>query len=260
MSLAWKVRGRGAPIVFLHGVGGGAESFDAQLAWFGASHRALAWDMPGYGASDPLPEPGFEAWAEALAAGLDALGIDRCILVGHSIGGMIAQTFIARRPERVTHLVLSATSAAFGNPDGAFQRDFVRTRLGPLDAGRTMAELAAAFVPGLVGSRAPAEALRAATATMARVAPATYRAAMEALVRFDTRAHLGRIRAPTLLIAGAEDRAAPPQVMERMAQRISGARFVCLEGTGHLGNLEQPDAFNACIAAFLAGTGGPGAG
>ncbi|MCC6008589.1 MAG: alpha/beta fold hydrolase [Rhodobacteraceae bacterium] len=252
--VAWKALGSGEAIVFLHGVGGGAESFDAQLSHFGAhGFRALAWDMPGYGASPQLDAPGFTGWADALRAGLDAEGIGDCILVGHSIGGMIAQTFVARHPERVRTLVLSATSPAFGNPDGDFQRAFIAERLGPLERGETMEALAAAFVPGLVGRAATPDITASARASMARVRPGTYRAAMEALVQFDARATLADITCPALLIAGAEDTSAPPRVMERMASRMQNARLVCLEGVGHLGNLEQPDAFNRAIEAFLGG-------
>lgn len=250
-GIGYKCRGRGEAIVFLHGVGGGAESFDAQLRAFGCTHRALAWDMPGYGASDPVGDPGFPAWSEALATWLDALQIRRCILVGHSIGGMIAQTFIASHAGRVSHLVLSATSPAFGSPDGTFQRAFVKSRIGPLDEGRTMAELAAEFVPGLVGSAAPPDALREAVASMSRVSADSYRAAMEALVTFDQRATLGNIAVPCLLIAGEEDRAAPLKAMSRMAEKIPGATLAAVPGMGHLGNIEQPGTFNRLLRDFL---------
>lgn len=250
--VAWKVAGAGRPLVFLHGVGGGAESFDAQLSHFGdRGWRACAWDMPGYGASPGLASPGFDAWADALDAGLEALGATDCVLVGHSIGGMVAQGYVARQPGRVRALVLSATSPAFGNPDGDFQRAFIAERLGPLERGATMADLAEAFVPGLVGSAAAPESIAAARATMARVPTATYRAAMEALVRFDARDTLAGIACPCLLIAGAEDAAAPPRVMERMAGRMRDARLVVLPGAGHLSNIEQPHAFNTALAGFL---------
>lgn len=255
-GVAWKSRGQGAPLVFLHGVGGGAESWDGQLARFGQSHRALAWDMPGYGASDPVEPADFPAWVAALAGALDALGLARVTLVGHSIGGMIAQAFVAAHPQRVARLVLSATSPAFGNPDGEFQRDFLAARIGPLDRGRSMADLAAAFVPDLMGPAAPAEARAAAMATMARVRPGTYRAAMAALTRFEMRDRLPAIACPTLLMAGAADASAPLKVMERMAARIPGAQLAVLPGVGHLANLEAPAAFDAALAAFLERTEG----
>lgn len=250
-GIAWKERGRGDAVAFLHGIGGGADSWDAQLAEIGRTHRALAWDMPGYGGSDPLDAPGFDAWVAALAGWLDHAGVSRCTLVGHSIGGMIAQVFAARHPDRLHHLVLSATSAAFGNPDGDFQKEFLRTRLAPLDAGRSMADLAAEFVPTLVGPDAPEAARRAAIATMSLVAPETYRAAMSALVRFDARELLAQVTTPALLIAGADDAAAPVKAMQRLADRLPAARMVVVPGMGHLGNMEQPERYAALLREVL---------
>ena len=255
-AIAYKACGEGPAIVFLHGVGGGAESWDAQLAAFGESRRALAWDMPGYGASRPLASPGFDGWAEALAGWLDSLSIATCVLVGHSIGGMIAQTFMKTHADRVSRLVLSATSPAFGNPDGEFQQNFVRSRIGPLDKGATMAELAQRFVPELLGKAAPEAARRNAVSVMSRVPDRTYRAAMQALVRFDERASLGDIAVPTLLIAGEDDNAAPPRVMQRMAEKMRNARVVTVPGMGHLGNIEMPQAYNEIVSSFLAETDG----
>lgn len=252
-GVAWKQRGHGPALVFLHGVGGGAESWDAQLAAFGATHRAMAWDMPGYGGSDDLAESGFDGWVAALADWLDAAGVTQCTLVGHSIGGMIAQLFAARHPARVTRLVLSATSAAFGNPDGDFQRAFLQSRLAPLDAGRGMADLAAEFVPSLVGPAASEAARDAAVATMSRVRAGTYRAAMTALVGFDARAELPGVAAPAVLIAGENDPAAPLRAMERLAERLPDARLIRMPGMGHLGNIEQPDAYNRVLREVLSG-------
>lgn len=253
-SLSYKARGKGEPLVFLHGVGGGAESWDAQLSHFGDTHRALAWDMPGYGGSPALDKPGFDAWSDALAAWLDELAIENCVLVGHSIGGMIAQTFMRRHPGRVSRLVLSATSPAFGSPDGDFQQNFVRTRLRPLDEGASMAELAVRFVPELLGSGAPKTARRLAVAIMSRVPEETYRSAMQALVTFDEREGLGRIEAPCLLISGEDDTAAPPRVMERMAGKMTAARFVRIPGMGHLGNMEMSRKYNEVLSEFLNAT------
>ena len=93
-----------APIVFLHGIGGAARMFRAQLDHFGASHRAVAWDMPGYGNSTPLPLVSIDALAAALAGFTEELGLDRPVLVGHSLGGMIlpapADHGAAHRPRR----------------------------------------------------------------------------------------------------------------------------------------------------------------
>jgi 3-oxoadipate enol-lactonase len=241
----------GAPLVFLHGIGGSADVFAPQLArdW---GRRALAWDMPGYGRSVPLAETTIATLAEAAVAWLERLGVAKPVLVGHSIGGMIVQEMLARRPDLPGAAVLVATSAAFGSSDGTFQREFLAARLGPLDAGRSMAELAEPIVAGMLGGAPDPEGRARAVAAMAATPEAAYRATVRALVGFDRRAALADIRVPTLLIAGEKDPNAPAATMHKMAARIAGARIVVLPGCGHLPNLEAPAAFDAALGDFLA--------
>ncbi len=249
--MTWRERGTGPPLVFLHGVGGDAACWQPQLAAFADRFRAIAWNMPGYGGSDPLEPMTFAGLAEALGAFLDQLGIGRAHLVGHSMGGMVAQEFVLTHSERVRSLALVATSAAFGRADAAWQKAFLEQRLGPLEAGRSIAELAVDVVTGLVGDNADAGAVEQAIRSMAQVPEATYRDAIRCLVTFDRREALAAIPAPTLLIAGEQDRVAPPQLMEKMAARIPDARLVVLPHAGHLANLEQPARFNHVLAGFL---------
>jgi len=239
--------------MFLHGVGCDHLSWLPQLRSFGAAWRAIAWDMPGYGASPSLPAMTFPALAEALVVLFDGLGLDRVHLVGHSIGGMIAQELAATRPERLRTLVLSATSPAFGRPDGDWQQEFVRRRLAPIEAGRSMAEIAREAVPGLVGPGAADAGVALAVASMGLVPPESFAAAIRMIVGFDRRDALSRIAVPTLVLAGGADTNAPAAMMEKMAARIPGARYVCLDAVGHLANLEAPDRFDAAVMGFLAG-------
>lgn len=254
MSAAGVVRSGhgGAPVILLHGIGAGAEMFAPQLAGLASSHDVIGWNLPGYGGTELAGPMSFESLSDGLLALFDELGLDRAVIVGHSIGGMVAQEFAARHPQRVRALVLSATTSAFGSRDGAFQKKFVADRLAPLDAGRTMAELAGQFVPGLVGSAADPDAVPAAIAAMSRVPDDTFRAAIRCLATFDRRADLTRISVPTLLIAGEEDRNAPEPTMRKMAERIAGARLVVLPGIGHLAPLECPDVFTDHLRGFLA--------
>jgi 3-oxoadipate enol-lactonase len=182
---------------------------------------------------------------------LDALGAERAVLAGHSMGGMVAQELVARWPERVSALVLVATSPAFGRPDGDWQRDFFAARFAPLDAGLGMAGLAAQLVPTMVASGLDAARLTAARELMAGVPEATYRRAVAALVGFDRRADLARIVVPTLVITGELDRTAPPEVAQRMAARIAASRCIIVPGAGHLLPIEQPAAFAAALLDFL---------
>ena len=101
-------------------------------------HRIIAWNMPGYGGSTPLTNLTFANLASALVTFLDDLAITKAHIVGQSIGGMIAQEFAIRFPERVLSLALVATTPAFGGRDEQFKTDFLRARLAPLDVGKTL--------------------------------------------------------------------------------------------------------------------------
>jgi 3-oxoadipate enol-lactonase len=241
------------PVVFLHGIGGGARGWAPQVASFAAAgYRPVALDLPGYGARPAVEAMTFEALADDVEREITRLGLDRPVLVGHSMGGMIAQSMLRRQPDQYRAAVLIGTSPAFGNPQGDFQKQFVADRLAPLTAGHTIAEMAPAAVDGMMGPKPEAEGRRLATEIFAATPEATYRGAVLCLVTFDERANLPHIRVPVLCLVGEHDRNAPPPMMERMAARIPGAVYRCLPGVGHMPSLEAPDAFDAVVLEFLA--------
>jgi 3-oxoadipate enol-lactonase len=240
------------PVVFLHGIGGGARSWSPQIASFAsAGYQPVALDLPGYGAREPVGAMSFEALAEDIEFALSRSALEQPVLVGHSMGGMVVQTMLRRKPNGYAAAVLSCTSPAFGNPAGDFQKKFVADRLAPLDAGKTMAEIAWDAAAGIMGPN-PDPAGRALFAEQyAAVPAATYRAAVQCLVTFDERANLPAIKVPVLCLAAEHDRNAPAPVVEKMASKIPGAQYVCLAGLGHMPNLEAPGAFDAAIFKFL---------
>lgn len=243
--------GEGVPILFLCGIGGGAPAFLPQLAHFGQRYRAIAWEMPGYAGSAPLPIVTMNALAASLGGFIQALGLDRPILVGHSLGGMIVQRLLAEAPHIARAVVLAQTSPVFGGRDPAWAEAFIAAKLGPLDAGRSMAALAPDAIRESIGEDADPAGVAAAVACFAAVPESTYRDMVLAMPGFDQRAALPRIAVPTLVLAGSLDRSAPPAGCERMAQRIPGAKFVLLDGAGHLAHAERPVAFNAALDDFL---------
>jgi pimeloyl-ACP methyl ester carboxylesterase len=239
-----------SPLLFLHGVGGGHAAWDRQLAHFaGLGYQARAWDQPGYGGAPPVDPYDLEQVAGALRR---EIGNQPAVLVGHSMGGFVAQETYVRHPEAIKALVLTFTSAAFGAGGSDFARRFIAARIAPLDQGQSMADIAARVIPAMRGSRTEESGIALARRVMSGVPPQTYRKAVHLLTTFDQRARLAGIKVPTLLIAGSDDRVAPADVMERMAARIPGAEFVRLEGCGHLGPMDQPLPFNEALAAFLA--------
>jgi 3-oxoadipate enol-lactonase len=243
-------------VVLLHGVGGGREAWGDSISGTGsalaeAGYTVIAADLPGYGDSPSIEPYDMAGLATSVVALIDSLRVERCALVGHSMGGMVAQELMALAPERVQALVLSGTSPAFGRPDGAWQAAFLAQRLAPLDAGGGMAALAPGLALGMASPTAPHDAVARAAVLMSAVPEATYRRALQAIVGFNRRELLGDLRLPVLCLAGEHDRNAPAAVMRHMAARIAGAEYVCLPSVGHLANMEAPAPFNRALIDFL---------
>ena len=253
MKVSYETRGEGKnSIVFLHGIGSGKEGWAAQRsAIVDAGWRFVAIDAPGFGGTTLPDGPGFASHVEAIRICLDELGINNAVLCGHSMGGMSAQEFVAAHSERVSGLVLSGTSPAFGRPDGDFQKEFLRQRLEPFERGETMASMAPAFASGLVGSNASDNAIAEIAAVMTDVPFPAYKLALETLSAFDQRANLTNINVPVLVIAGDEDANAPAGMQHKMAQKIPDADYVELEKTGHMAPVENTKEFNRELIKFL---------
>ncbi|HEY7240812.1 MAG TPA: alpha/beta fold hydrolase, partial [Burkholderiales bacterium] len=172
---------------------------------------------------------------------VDFLNEERAHLVGLSMGGRIARNFALAYPERVRTLTLANTSPGFDalSPEEVLR--FVEER----------EHRSAESAVRLLGSRARPGAHAALLASFHALRNDSYRKTLEASVAQDRAAPLERLAVPTLVITGDEDRVYPPELAERMARRIPGAKLVVLAGCGHLSNLEQPERFNDVLLEFL---------
>ena len=242
-------------VLFLHGLGGAAASWRPQLDALAPSLRCLAWTMPGYGPSAPLPTTTIATLADAAVEVLDRFEVDRADVVGHSMGGYVAQELAVEHPERVGRLVLAATTAAFGKPGSEFNERFLAARLEPLDEGLTPADVAPALVDGLCGPDVSSAVRADAVASMSEISPPAYRRALEALVAWDGRQRLPSVTADTLCIAAERDETAPLRAMERLGALIPGSTLEVIAGCGHLLNNEAPAAFNRLLTNFLVTAG-----
>ncbi|MFH5925690.1 alpha/beta fold hydrolase [Roseomonas xinghualingensis] len=240
-------------VVMLHGIGADARLWQPQRASFAArGYRAVPLNFPGYGERPPVDSMDFDGMAADVEAAIVEAGLERPVLLGHSMGGMVVQTMLRRRPDAYAAAILCATSPAFGNPSGEFQQKFVAARLKPLEDGLSLADIAEDTLAKLVGPRGADPAWRAlAIEALAAASPRTFRAAVHCLVTFDERGNLGAIRIPTLCLAGEADTNAPAPMMERMAGKIPGAEYICLPGVGHMPQIEAPSEFDAAVLGFL---------
>lgn len=250
--IALTVAGAGPLVVCLHGIGGHRRHWDDQLAAFAPHFTAAAWDARGYGDSDDYDGPlAFADFSADLLRVLDHFGAARAHLAGLSLGGRIARDFCLRHPGRVASLVLANTTAGFDTLTPEQVEAFIHSRRGPLEAGRTPADLAPELAKSLIAPTAVPEAYDRLLAAMTALRKDSYLKTIEASTREDRGAHLEDIRVPTLVVTSDQDRLYPPALAEGIVRRIPGARLALIPGAGHLSNIEQPKAFNAAVVPFL---------
>jgi len=237
--------GEALPILFLHGVGSDKSVWRPQLEYFGGTRRALALDYPGYGESEPGDAGGHDAFAAAVLAAMDALGVAKAHLCGLSLGGVVAIALHAAAPHRCASLVLADSFAVHPEGGAIYQRSIEASWT------MTMRALAEARVDVLLGRAASAKLRAEVIETMAAIEPDAYRVAAAAVWLADQRARAEAVAVPALVLCGTEDRVTPPALSDELAALVPGARLAMIEGAGHLANAEQPDAFNKSTESFI---------
>lgn len=252
--------GQGPPLLFVHGFPLSHAMWAGQLGPLAASHRVIAPDLRGFGASDVTPGVvSMDRLADDLAALLDALQVrEPVVFVGLSMGGYVGWSFVRRHAARLAALVLCDTRAAADAPEAQAQRRKMARHV--LEHGT--AALAEAMLPRLVSPATAAarpELVELLRGMIAAAPPAGVAAAQEGMAaREDATALLPSIGVPTLLVVGSEDVISPAAEMAAMAERVPGARLVVVPGAGHMAPLEAPATVNAALAEFLAGLGPAG--
>jgi 3-oxoadipate enol-lactonase len=246
--------GNGPLLVFLHGIGGNRTNWHDQLPVFAAAgFHAVSWDARGYGLSEDYGGPlNFEDFSHDLARTITHLGGCPAHLVGLSMGGRILQDFYPRYPHLVASLTLCATVPGFDKSLSAEQRaEFVRLRTAPLLAGKSPEEMAPAVANTLIGPKAPVSAYERLLASMAALHVESYIKTVEATVAYDQQVDLAGIRVPTSLVFGSADKLTTAEAGEKMHAAIADSEYHLLPDAGHLVNIEQPEAFNRIVLAFI---------
>lgn len=231
----------GAPLVFIHGAGDSHLSWNGLTAAFAGTARVFAPDLPGHGRSHGAGRTAVLDYAIAVHEFLDALQLERAVLVGVSMGGAIAQTIALEFPERVLGLGLIGTGAKLRVAPAFLQ--------GIADDFGNFAPILA---QSLYAPNAPAELIEASVAQLIATGSRVTYDDFAACDAFDVRARLGEIRAPTLVVCGREDKMTPPKSSEYLSQNIAGAELHIIEQAGHMVMLEQAAELNRILGAWVA--------
>jgi 3-oxoadipate enol-lactonase len=237
-----------APVVMLsNSLGTRLEMWDPQMAAL-AGYRVLRYDSRGHGRSDAPAGPySIAMLGEDAGALLDALGIAEVHFCGLSKGGMVGQWLGSHQSERLRSLTLCATAARLGPAELWDQRieQSAREGMAALVDGVTERWFTAGY---RATARPEVEQVRA---MILATPPHGYGGCCAAIRDMDQLEAIGAIRAPTLIVAGADDPATPVDVMRALHERIPGSRFVEIPQAAHLLNIEQAERFNRTLTGFL---------
>jgi non-heme chloroperoxidase len=238
----------GEPIVFLPAYADSWFSYSRVLPLLPARHHAYTLDQRGHGDSErPACCYDVDDFAADAVAFLDAIGVERVTLVGHSGSCFAARRVAVIHPERIARLVLS------GSPAGSLPEPvaaWLQATMGAL-ADPVPADFVREFQAGAAHVPLPERFVERLVAESRKLPARVWRDAADGLVAFDDTADLGRIAAPTLLVWGDHDGLLPPQEQQRLAAAIPGARSRVYPETGHSPHWERPERFAADLDAFI---------
>ncbi|HET7597689.1 MAG TPA: alpha/beta fold hydrolase [Burkholderiales bacterium] len=253
-EIEYQEAGSGHPLIFVSGLGGVGRYWGPQLPAFSAQYRVVTYDQRGTGGSDRKARRfSLDGMTADLVGLMDALGIERAHVVGLSTGGAIGQTLAIEYPARVARLVMVST---WTHCDPWFRRLFDARRAMYREAG---SELHAQFhplwlyPPDYVNAHDEEieQERRIAVAGAPPVEVSVGR--IDAIMAFDRRRDLGRIRAPTLIVAADNDYITPSYHAQALARAIPGSQLVVMNGGGHSLSKTRPEEFNRTVLEFLAG-------
>ena len=251
-QLSYAEQGAGTPFVLLHAFPLSSAMWTQDAARFAKMDRVITPDLPGFGRSPRQASPSMTAMADAVSRLLEQLGLRQPVILGGlSMGGYVALEFLRKFPARVKALALFSTKAAADSPEQRQGRFTLIERL-RLEGLKGLPQT---MLPRLVGrttaANHPSVVAEVERLLLAADLEGVIDAARAMAERADARPRLASIACPTLIVAGSEDQVIPPGESRLMAEAIQGAELKIIPQAGHLTNLEQPEAFQAAVEAWL---------
>ncbi|HSR09900.1 MAG TPA: alpha/beta hydrolase [Thermodesulfobacteriota bacterium] len=235
-----KTGGARAPIVFIHGSGGNAGMWRKLMGEMG-SRTTLAIDLPGHGGSGGEGMRSIREYSAFVMSFLDALGLEKTVIAGHSMGGGVVLDFSLLFPERLESIMLIGTGA--------------RLRVLPeaLEMNRKMAfgEMESEFTPWAFAENAPAEVIAEGKREWQKTGALVRYYDFVACDKFDIMSDVDKIQTPALVVCGSEDRLTPVKYSEFLKRKIARAKMEVIPGSGHMVMMENPRALAGVILEYL---------
>lgn len=255
LQLTYLDEGVGTPICLLHGLGSCGDDWLYQMPVFAPHHRVVAPNLRGHTGSSPIRGPiSMFALAADVAKMMDTLNIEAAHIVGLSLGGLVAQQLAIDFPHKVKRLVLCNTFAHLWPTSMSEARILMRRLI--VSTLLPMATTARVVATDLF-PRPDQAAIR--EVVLSRVGGndlESYRHLIDAIRRFDSRPHLSRIQAPTLLITGDRDNVIPRGCQQQLVRGIRNIKWHIVRDSGHATPIDQPEEFNRAVFDFLKDEGG----
>jgi aminoacrylate hydrolase len=251
--LYYERHGAGFPILLITGLAGTAQYWREQIPSFSRSFEVIVHDHRGMGESDPAKSVAtMERLAADTVALMNALGIEKAHVIGHSAGGAVAQILAIEHPQRLQSAVIAAS---WPTTDAYFRRLFsfrkeILMRLGP--ASYVQANTLLIYPAEYIARNNEKLRLAEAQALAHFPSPETMMSRIDAILAFDRTADLSRIRTPTLVVAAQDDLVTPAYFSEELARRIPGAEAKFLAHGGHYFTQVVPRTFHQAVFPFLA--------
>jgi 3-oxoadipate enol-lactonase len=233
-------------LVLLHGVGGNHASWFHQITAWRAGNRLLVVDARGFGSSSDLENVGRDRFVDDLATVLEAVEVDRAVLIAQSMGGGTAAAYACRHPQRVAALVLADTLVGLSLPPPLCDRMAVLSK-----RNASLTQVQRVLGPTFVAAHPAQATLYTALASFNRYNVRT----LPGVGETHTLAELAATKVPLLFIVGEEDVLFPPQEVEAAHRATPGSSFVKLPQAGHSAYFETPAAFSDTVMAWLATVG-----
>lgn len=249
---SYRASGGGPVLVLLHGIGSGSGSWFHQLRGLADRFQMIAWDAPGYGRTTPVDEdsPDASDYAGALRVFLSALDCQPDILLGHSLGAMMAGRHVARYKPNLRALILADPANGYGVADEATRLEKMNARLAMVDE-LGPAGMAESRSSNLLSANASDDAMALVRWNMSQIHPQGYRQATRMLANGHLMGDAASYDGPVLVMGGSEDVVTPEAGCRDVAAAYRNSEYRTLPGVGHASYIENSGQFNDMVLDYL---------